>query len=145
MVINSQACQYNNRTKLMGVTYKYLTGFKAKFMRQNLSQTLLEQSKTWDKNGKGARRKLDATVLIKEYNNTVTPNNTLLYSQINVLLNNYQRIFLLQQMETNIESHSQTVCRKPESLEHSVLNSVSSSISSCWDLSNSAEVKVERL
>lgn len=41
----------------------------------------------------------------------MTPNDTLLDSQISVMLRHHQRIFLLQQMGKNIETHSQTLCR----------------------------------
>lgn len=52
----------------------------------------------------------------------MTPNNILLYLQINVLLGHHQRSSLLQWMETNTETHNSTVCREGDTLEYSVLN-----------------------
>jgi hypothetical protein len=49
---------------------------------------------------------------------------------MSALLSHHQRNFLLQQMETNTETHSQISCRVRETLEHSVLNGRSSSYSS---------------
>lgn len=42
----------------------------------------------------------------------MTPNEILLYSQISTLLSHHQKSFLLQQMGTNTETHSQKLCRE---------------------------------
>lgn len=46
---------------------------------------------------------------------------TFCYAQISALLSHHQRAFLLQEMGTNTETHSQTLCREWEALEHLVL------------------------
>lgn len=48
--------------------------------------------------------------LVKEHSNTMTCED-ILYSQLSALLSHHERSFLLQQMRTNIRSHSQTLCR----------------------------------
>ena len=48
----------------------------------------------------------------KKHIDKMTPNDILTYSKINSFLNHHQRSFLLQQIGTNTETHSQTLHRE---------------------------------
>lgn len=52
----------------------------------------------------------------------MTTNDIPLYSQMSASLSHHQRGFLLHQMETDIETCSQTLFREQETLENSALD-----------------------
>ena len=56
-----------------------------------------------------------------------TTNDILLYSYIDTLFNHHQKSFLLQQVGTDTETHSQTLHRDRETLEYTTLNRMSPS------------------
>lgn len=69
----------------------------------------------------------------------------LLYAQMSTLLSHLQRGFLLQQMGTDTESQSQTLCKEQETLEHSAPYRMSPSNSSPHVSGNPGDEKVERV
>ena len=68
----------------------------------------------------------------------------LLYSLISALFSYYQRSFLLKQMGTNTETHSQTIHGEWETLGNSTLNGISPSNPSPLGSGNTAEEEAER-
>lgn len=69
----------------------------------------------------GPRGKPNTGVLINVCNNNIISKG-ILYLQTSALFSHHQRSFLLPQMETNPETHSQTLWREWENLKRSGLN-----------------------
>lgn len=72
-------------------------------------------------------------------------NDIVLYSQVRNLLSLHQRRFFMQQMGTNTKIHSQTLCRKGETVKHSAIMGLSPLNSSSQSSGNLVEEKVERV
>lgn len=111
----------------MGVSNQYGICFKAHSRKWSPFLTLLQWPGTWDHIGQEPTAEPNTTVRLKESSYKMTSKDNLLFSWIS----HHQSSFLLQQMGTHTESQSHPMCTEWEALEHSALNGVSPSNSSC--------------